>query len=885
MSKSFHPDTSPEHGRLFEDDQRKKNWKRWGPYLSERQWGTVREDYTPDSDSWAGFTHDEARKRAYRWGEDGILGITDRQCRLCFGLSFWNGKDPILKERLFGLTGPEGNHGEDCKEKYFYIDASPTHSYLKGSYYYPYAAYPYEELIRENQKRGYQDREYEIDDTGVFDENRFFIVSAEYAKEGPDDLLIQVTIENKGDETQEIHFLPQLWFRNTWVWGCEHEGCTLKPTIKKIVGEERLSTEHESLSTFTFYADPQNSDDAPEWLFAENETNTKALYGNDHYTPYTKDAFHRYVIDRESGAVNPEQVGTKSAIHYREVIPASGKKIYRFRLTNATPSESDPFAGFDKIVSTRIQETDTFYESVQPVHLSDEEKMIHRQASAGLLWTKQFYHYSVHDWLQGDRDQPAPPEKRLAGRNKHWQHLFNRDILSMPDKWEYPWFAAWDSAFHMIPFCHIDPFFAKDQLLLFLREWYMHPNGQIPAYEYNFSDVNPPVHAWACWRVYKITGEKGSRDIKFLSRAFHKLLINFTWWVNRKDPHGNNIFAGGFLGLDNIGVFDRSKPLPNGGELEQADGTAWMAFYCSTMLSIALELASHDSSYEDVASKFFEHFANIAQAINRQGGTGLWDEEEGFFYDRLFMNGEHLPIKIRSLVGLVPLFAVEVLEESTLDKLPNFRKRMDWFLEHRKDLIHETFIAEKDARPRHLLAIAGKDRLTKILQYLVDQEEFLSDFGIRSMSKYYQETPYHFSCGEEEYRISYVPGDSDTGLFGGNSNWRGPIWFPMNYLLIESLEKYYHFYGDSFQLEYPAGSGQMHHLQYIAQDISKRLSSLFKKNLDAVIPATPHQKEEPLLFHEFFHGDTGEGLGASHQTGWTALVAKLLQSKCKEDQS
>lgn len=868
---------SDEIKRLSEDQRREKNWKRWGPYLSERQWGTVREDYTKDSDSWKGFTHDEARMRAYRWGEDGILGITDRQCRLCFSVALWNGKDPILKERLFGLTGPEGNHGEDCKEVYHYLDSTPTHSYLKGMYRYPQDAYPYETLIKKNKERGYDDPEYELVDTGVLKDNRFFDVYVEYAKEDENDLLIRVTVINRGSAAAKFHLLPQLWFRNTWVWGCEHEGCSLKPNLKK-VHEQRIDSQHETLEPMSFFADTQDGGMTGEMWFTENETNTQALYGNKNYTPYTKDAFHRRLINSQFDAVNPKHQGTKATLHYEKELAGGECCEFRFRLCLQSKAPRRPFAGFQKSFSKRIQEADTFYAAMQSSHMNEDEKMIHRQACAGLLWTKQFYHYSVYDWIEGDNILPKPPAERRNGRNHNWRHLFSRDILSMPDKWEYPWFAAWDSAFHMIPFAQLDPEFAKEQLILFLREWYMHPNGQIPAYEFNFGDVNPPVHAWACWRVYKMTGKKGQRDLTFLARTFHKLLINFTWWVNRKDPQGNNLFSGGFLGLDNIGVFDRSKPLPNGAELEQADGTAWMAFYCSTMLSMALELASNNPAYEDVASKFFEHFANIARAMNRKGGSGLWDEEDGFFYDRMSVNGQYVSMKIRSLVGLTPLFAVEILEESVLNKLPNFRKRMEWFLEHRKDLVHETFIAEKGECERHLLAIAGKERLQRILQYMFDEGEFLSDFGIRSLSKFYENNPYRFQCGGEYHEVSYVPGDSNSWMFGGNSNWRGPIWFPMNYLLIESLEKYHHFYGNDFTIEYPKGSGQQRTLQEATRDLSLRLIRLFTKDQNGIRPALQHEEDEHLLFHEFFHGDSGKGLGASHQTGWTALVAKLLQS-------
>ena len=877
-----------EEARLREDALRKKNWKRWGPYLSERQWGTVREDYSAAGNPWEYFPHDHARSRAYRWGEDGLLGVADREGRLCFAIVLWNGRDPILKERLFGLTGPEGNHGEDVKEAYFYLDSTPTHSYMKALYKYPQAEFPYRLLSEENRRRGKEEPEFELHDTGVFEENRYFDVFAEYAKASPDDLLIRITVANRGPEPAPLSLLPTLWFRNTWSWGRTGEGYWPRPSIARETAQ-RLRADHSTLGRYDLVAGPGPDGSLPELLFTENETNLERLFGAANPSPHVKDAFHEYVVQGRKEAVNPEGTGTKAAALYTLEVPAGGEVTVRLRLSSGGKTTGDPLGdGFGKVFEARLREADDFFASRAPAGYSVEERRVARQAFAGLLWSKQFYHYIVKDWLEGDPSQPKPPEGRSRGRNRRWAHLYNRDVLSMPDKWEYPWFAAWDLAFHMIPFAEIDPEFAKAQILLFLREWYMHPNGQIPAYEFAFSDVNPPVHAWAAWQVYKRTGPPGKRDRVFLARAFQKLMLNFTWWVNRKDVHGDNVFSGGFLGLDNIGVFDRSQALPTGGHLEQADGTAWMAFYCSTMLSMALELAREDPVYDDVASKFFEHFIAIADAMNTLGGTGLWDEEDGFYYDHLHVDGQFLPLKLRSLVGLIPLIAAEAIEDEVTERLPGFRKRMNWFMENRRDLAHQILCGgEANGGKGHghcLLAIPTKERLIRILAYLLDENEFLSPYGIRSLSRIYRYDPYVFRLGSGEYRVEYVPGESTMGLFGGNSNWRGPVWFPVNYLLIEALERYHHFYGDTLQVECPTGSGRMMNLGEVAKEISRRLANIFLpagQNGRPCHGGATQYSEDPhwrdlVLFYEYFHGETGRGVGASHQTGWTALVVNLL---------
>jgi hypothetical protein len=877
----------PETARLEEDQARARNWKRWGPYLSERQWGTVREDYSADGSCWTYFPHDQARSRAYRWGEDGLLGITDRECRLCFALALWNGRDPILKERLFGLSGPEGNHGEDVKECYYYLDATPTHSYMKALYKYPQAEYPYGRLVAENDRRGRGQGEFELSDTGVFDGGRYFDVFAEYAKSSPDDLLVRVTLANRGPEAAALHLLPTLWFRNTWSWGRTGEGYWEKPEIRERK-DGRLLARHRTLPPFVLAAEAGPGGGRPDFLFTENETNVARLFGAPNPAPFVKDAFHEYVVHGRRKAVNPARAGTKAAAHYRLEVPAEGEIVLRLRLTSEAEASDEPFgAAFDTIFGRRIEEADRFHERRTPQEIPEKRRLVIRQSDAGLLWSKQFYHYVVRDWLDGDPAQPPPPSGRRQGRNGDWPHLFNRDVISMPDKWEYPWYAAWDLAFHTIPLARLDPQFAKEQLVLMLREWYMHPNGQIPAYEFAFGDVNPPVHAWACWRVYKMTAPRGRRDRLFLSRCFQKLLINFTWWVNRKDAEGNHVFSGGFLGLDNIGVFDRSRPLPTGVRLEQADGTAWMAFYCATMLSMALELARDNPATEDVASKFFEHFVAIADAMNNLGGTGLWDDRDGFYYDELHLGDQEVPLRVRSLVGLIPLIAVEVLEQETIDRLPGFRKRLDWFLKNRKDLAERIsyFVgSDEHAEGNRLLAIPSRDRLVKVLRYMLDESEFLSPYGLRSVSKAHAHQPYVLRVDGEEHLVRYVPGESDTALFGGNSNWRGPIWFPINYLIVEALERYDHFYGDSLKVECPTGSGRMMSLSEVACFLSRRLASIFLPDRQGRRPchgddpryaSDPHFKDL-VLFHEYFHGDTGRGLGASHQTGWTALVARLL---------
>lgn len=886
--------TTAEARRLAADAARKTNWKRWGPYLAERQWATIREDYSPDGTCWEYFPHDHARSRAYRWGEDGLLGITDRQCRLCFAVALWNGRDPILKERLFGLTGPEGNHGEDVKEEYFYLDSTPTHSYMKALYKYPQMEFPYVRLVEENARRGRQDREFELADTGVFAGNRYFDVFAEYAKAGPDDVLIRITAHNRGPDPAPLHLLPTVWFRNTWSWGCRHEGCSLKPRMA-LSEKDLLGMTHETLGDFVLRVGAGPDGTIPAILFTENESNNERLFGASNASPYVKDAFHAYVVHGRTAAANPRQYGTKAAAHYILTLAPGESQSVRLRLVaGKKPKAAVKGDIFTRLFDQRIRESEEFYDSRLSEALTPEARTVARQAYAGLLWSKQFYHLVVEDWLEGDPEMPRPPAGRHHGRNAEWAHLYSRDVLSMPDKWEYPWFAAWDLAFHMLPFARIDPKFAQDQLLLLLREWYMHPNGQIPAYEFAFGDVNPPVHAWAAWRVYKISGRDGKRDREFLERAFQKLLLNFTWWVNRKDKDGKNLFSGGFLGLDNIGVFDRSKPLPTGGTLQQADGTAWMAFYCLTMMAMAMELV-HDGrklrvAYGDMASKFFEHFIQICDAMNALGGCGLWDDEDGFYYDQIQVDGgPPIRLKVRSMVGLLPLIAVTVLEQETIDLLPGFKKRFEWFLENRRDLARHIAWTEADCCPGHhrwLLAIPAKDRLIRVLGYLLDESEFLSPYGIRSLSKFHALHPYVLRTGRQEFRVDYVPGESNTGLFGGNSNWRGPVWFPVNYLIIEALERYYHYYGEDFKVECPTGSGNFSTLQEVADGISRRLTRLFLPDANG---HRPYQGDdygyredsnwrELVLFHEYFDGDTGRGLGASHQTGWTALVTRCMES-------
>lgn len=879
--------------RLSEEENRAKNWKRWGPYLSERQWGTVREDYSDHGNSWAAFPHDHSRRRAYRWGEDGLQGWSDRGCRLCFAPALWNGEDSILKERLFGLGGDEGNHGEDVKECYYYLDSTPTHSYTKALYKYPQARYPYTRIRLENERMGRLGPEIELEDMGLFKESRYFDVTQEVCKRTPQDMLWRITVANRGPESAPLHLLPTLWLRNTWSWDKEPEAPLKKPSIT--LKDGKLFIEHQTLGKFRFHVDQEVGKATPEWLFTENDTNHEALGGEKNGQPYTKDAFHRHIIHKEKNAVSPEGKGTKAAAHFVFNIPAGESITLRCRLHLADETNNlEALEGFDETFTERIAQADEFYREIVPKGISSEEELICRQGYAGLLWTKQFFYYAVEDWLKGDKELPNPPASRLTGRNHDWAHFHAKDILSMPDKWEYPWFAAWDTAFHMLPFCAVDSAFSKHQLLLLLREWYMHPNGQLPAYEWNFSDVNPPVHAWAVWRVYKIADEKGERDLLFLEKAFQKLLMNFTWWVNRKDLDGRHVFGGGFLGLDNIGVFDRSHALPGGGYLQQADGTAWMGFFCLTMLSIALELAPTKPAYEDIASKFFEHFVNICDAINTLGGNGLWDVQDSFYYDQLIIDDEApIPLRIRSLVGLLPLSAVTVLKRKTIDALPGFRKRMDWFLLNKPDLLKYVTTKRREGQKnsdRVLLSLPSEKRLRNTLSYMLDPKEFLSDFGIRSLSKAHLDKPFVFVHGGSTHQVEYTPGEATTDMFGGNSNWRGPIWFPTNFILIEALERYHYFYGDDFKVEYPTGSGKEFTLREIAIDICDRLISLFKKDEDGYRPCYGKKEvskrysddehwKDLILFHEYFHGDTGAGLGASHQTGWTALVVRLVRER------
>jgi Glycosyl hydrolase family 63 C-terminal domain len=875
--------TPIEKERINAEAARTADWKRWGPYLSERQWATVREDYSEAGDAWGYFPHDHARSRAYRWGEDGLLGITERGCRLCFALALWNEKDPILKERLFGLTNPQGNHGEDVKEQYFYLDATPTYSYAKALYKYPQAAFPYAWLEEENQRRGKRDPEFELVDTGVFNKNRYFDVFAEYAKASPNDILIRITVANRGREAATLHLLPTTWFRNQWSWGRTDEGVTTKPSITQ--DGICLLLNHPMLGRFFLHAGPDPVGQLPRPLFTENESNTCRLWNSGDKRAFVKDAFHEYVVGGRMDAVNPAGIGTKAALHYVLRLPAGAVHTVSLRLFAEKEILADPLGPlFEKTFAIRIAEADDFYRTITIAPVNEAERGVIRQAAAGLLWSKQFYHYVVDEWLKGDPAMPQPPASRLERRNHNWKHLHSRDVLSMPDKWEYPWFAVWDSAFHVLPISYVDAQYAKEQLILFLREWYMHPNGQIPAYEFRFGDVNPPVHAWAAWRVYKVSARDGERDRDFLESVFQKLLLNFTWWVNRKDATGENLFSGGFLGLDNIGVFDRSQPLPNGGTLRQADGTAWMAFYCGTMLSIALELAKDQDSrthpaYEDMASKFFEHFVQIADAMNHLGGTGLWNEEHGFYYDQVQVQGRVIPLYTRSVVGLLPLIAAEILDEETIAKLPGFYKRLQWFVKHRADLAQN--ISHCEARHNHrLIAIPSRARLERVLKYMLDENEFLSPYGLRSLSKFHQNNPYVINAGGVEHRVDYEPGESATGVFGGNSNWRGPIWFPINFLMLEALERYHYFYGDSFQIECPTGSGRMMNLRQVALELSSRLASIFLTDASGRRPCHGDDSRfvndpnwrDLVLFHEYFHGETGQGLGASHQTGWTALA-------------
>jgi hypothetical protein len=875
--------------RLNELRSGSQNWHRWGPYLSERQWGTVREDYSPHGNAWEYFPHDHARSRAYRWGEDGIAGMSDDGQRLCLSLALWNGKDPILKERLFGLTNAEGNHGEDVKELYYYLDAAPTHSYLKMLYKYPQREFPYARLVEENRRRGKDEAEFELLDTGIFDDDRYFDVFIEYAKAGPDDILMLVTVHNRAPEAADLHLLPQCWFRNTWSW--KNNGA--KPEL--VASSANVVTaKHHELGTFYWHCDGN-----PALLFCENETNAGRLFTLKNTAGFCKDGFNEYLVSGNHHAINPAAFGTKAAAHYQISVPARGSRQIRLRLTNARTSA---FADFNSIFDQRRQEADEFYAALQRGISDPDARNVQRQAFAGMIWSKQFFYYDVPEWIRGDTNQPPPPAARKSGRNREWLHLNNADIISMPDKWEYPWYAAWDLAFHCIPLALIDAEFAKAQLVLLTREWYMHPNGQLPAYEWAFGDVNPPVHAWATWRVFQMDRKqrreqnpRDAGDLIFLERVFHKLMLNFTWWVNRKDAQGRNIFQGGFLGLDNIGVFDRSAPLPTGGFINQADGTAWMAMYSLNLMRIALELATHNKVYEDIATKFFEHFLHIVEAMNNMGdgAIGLWDELDEFYYDVLNLpHGGMVPLKVRSLVGLIPLFAVETLEPDLLEQLPAFHARLKWFLDYRPDLAKlVSRWEEPGAGQRHLLSMLRGHRMKCLLRRMLDETEFLSEYGVRAISRHHLDHPYEFHVNGDTLRVQYQPAESNSGLFGGNSNWRGPIWMPVNFLIIESLQKFHHYYGDDFKVECPAGSGRYMTINEVADELALRLTRLFLKKSDGTRPVLnyhPKLANDPhfcdyILFHEYFHGDNGRGVGASHQTGWTGLVAKLIQPREREE--
>jgi hypothetical protein len=865
-----------EQDRLEEARTRRAHWKQWGPYLAERAWGTVREDYSEHGTAWEYLPHDHARSRAYRWNEDGIAGVSDRHQILCFALALWNGKDPILKERIFGLTGNEGNHGEDPKELYYYLDSTPTHSYMRMLYKYPQREFPYAELLAENRRRTRRDLEYELWNTGAFEGGRYFDVFVEYAKAGPEDLLVRIEAWNRGPEPAPLDLLPTLWYRNTWSWGPGEA----RPSLRAEGGSGRVRARHRDQGEYLLHCEG-----APELLFTENDTNTARLHGAPDGVRFAKDAFHEYVVRGRAGAVNPERAGTKCAARYRATVPAGGSVAVRLRLRRAAVEDGTAVGrDFDETFAARRREADEFHAAIAPPGLSADERSVLRQSLAGMLWSKQFYHYVVRDWLGGDPAQPRPPPSRQGGRNADWGHLYCADVLSMPDKWEYPWFAAWDLAFHCVPLAMVDPAFAKEQLLLLLREWYMHPNGQIAAYEWAFGDVNPPVLAWAALQVYEQEKRRTGRgDRHFLKRVFHKLLLNFTWWVNRKDAEGHNVFQGGFLGLDNIGVFDRSAPLPTGGHLEQSDGTSWMAMYSLNLLSIALELACEEPEYEDVASKFWEHFVHIARAMNTMG---LWDEQDGFYYDLLHApSGEQVPLRVRSLVGLIPIFAVATFPSALLEKFPSFLRRLEWFIDHRSDLTEGVAcMRTRGQEDRRLFSVVSPERLRRVLGVMLDRTEFLSDYGIRSLSAVHRDRPFELPVDGTVHQVRYEPAESSSGLFGGNSNWRGPIWFPTNYLLIEALRKFHLYLGDRFRVELPRGSGRMATLAEVADELSRRLSRIFLRDAAGRRPCfggtrllqeDPHFRDH-LLFHEYFHGDDGAGIGANHQTGWTGLVAPLL---------
>jgi hypothetical protein len=880
-----------ENKRLEEAQATKLPWKKWGPYLSERQWGTVREDYSEGGNAWDYFSHDQARSRAYRWGEDGLAGISDDQQRLCFALALWNGKDPILKERLFGLTNSESNHGEDVKEYYFYLDSTPTHSYMKYLYKYPQAAFPYANLVDTSRSRSRQEFEYELLDTGVFDEDRYFDVFVEYAKESPEDILVQISIHNRGPEPAELHVLPTLWFRNVWSW----EGSPDRPSLQQIASSPATSVAKAAdaeLGDLYLYCDG-----GVPLLFTENETNTQRIFGVPNRTPYVKDSINNYIVHGQEGAVNPDRKGTKVAAHYRLTVNPGQCRVVRLRLSDVAPDGfartkgkgAGPFgSSFETALQTRRKEADEFYATVIPSTLDPDATNVMRQALAGMLWSKQFYHYDVDKWLEERGSDPFKPTRKHAPRNEHWHHMYNGDVISMPDKWEYPWYAAWDLAFHVLALTLVDPDFGKGQLKLMLRERYLHPNGQIPAYEWNFGDVNPPVHAWSTIFTYRLDkAQTGEGDTEWLKSSFQKLLLNFTWWVNRKDRSGQNVFEGGFLGLDNIGVFDRSAPLPTGGYLEQADGTAWMALFGQNMLEIAAELTKTDRDYADMALKFVEHFLWIGSSMTRMGGdTSMWDEEDGFFYDVLRLpNGQAQRLKVRSMVGLLPLCATTVFDGVLLTKYPELRQRLRRFLEARPEMraaIHDP--SKTGVAGRRLASILDETKLRRVLAKMLDENEFLSPFGIRSLSRYHADHPYVINVGGQEYRVCYLPAESDTGMFGGNSNWRGPIWMPVNGLLIRALLQYYSYYGNDFTVECPTGSGRRMNLYQVAEEIGRRLANIFLKGKDGRRPVyggTRKFQEDPhwrdlILFYEYFHGDNGAGLGASHQTGWTGIIARIL---------
>ncbi len=883
-----------EQERMQQQRDGSANWRKWGPYLSERAWGTVREDYSANGTAWEYFPHDQARSKAYRWNEDGLAGISDDNQYLCFALALWNGQDAILKERAFGLTGNEGNHGEDVKEIFFYLDNTPTHSYMKWAYKYPQAAFPYANLVEENRRRDKSQPEYELFDTGVFNDNRYFDVVVEYSKASTDEILIAISVTNRGDTAAELEVLPTLWFRNIWSWG-KHTPCPQMQHAPEHETFEYSIVQATSVPLGTYYLACQRENLDPQLLFCENETNNQRLYNTPNANTYAKDGINDFVVNGQADAVNPAQSGTKCAVRYRLNLAAGETQTLRLCLSGEVPASGVLRASWETVFAARRKEADDFYETVAPEGATPDLKMVQRQALAGLLWSKQFYKYDVRRWLMGDPTEPTPPPERWHGRNHDWTHLNNHDIISMPDKWEYPWYAAWDLAFHTLAMSLVDSDFAKDQLILLLREWYMHPNGQLPAYEWAFGDVNPPVHAWAALRVYRIERkQRGQGDTNFLERVFHKLLINFTWWINRKDAEGRNIFQGGFLGLDNIGIFDRSAPLPNGARLDQADGTSWMAMYCLNMLAIALELAGVDKTYEDVATKFLEHFFYIAHAMNDRpamatgdDGVDLWDEEDGFYYDVLHRSdGGNEFVRVRSLVGLIPLLAVETLDPALLNRLTGFRERMEWFMEHRPDLTKDAAsVMSAGAGGRRLFSVVDESRLRRILNRVLDSDEFLSPYGLRSLSRFHLEHPVEISLEGTSHKADYEPAESTTQLFGGNSNWRGPIWFPLNYLLIEALQKFDFYYGNSFQIECPIGSGEPETLWNVSTDLSQRLISIFAQDDNgqrAVFGGNQTFQNDPnwrdmIPFHEYFHGDNGAGLGAAHQTGWTALVAKLIQ--------